>query len=121
MRWVPVGSVQYGFAEGRVAATYVRDAVVAAVGAHGLDKREVPAEFVLRSDAVVESVEIATRESRALISARSEAEWRSMNVANLASLIAGRFHPVPGRPTLFNGVGMGWQDTVAASRALATS
>ena len=89
--------------------------VVAAVGQHGLDAREVDATLVLRSDVVVEGRASALREAGDLIPARSRAEWEAIRPANLKDLVRGDFQRVPGRPCLFAGVGMGWEDLVTAA------
>jgi 1-piperideine-2-carboxylate/1-pyrroline-2-carboxylate reductase [NAD(P)H] len=90
-------------------------AVVAAVGAHGLDRAELPPELVRRSDIAVEGRASAMRESGNLLGARPAAEWTGLPVANLADLVAGRFERRPGRPAVFSGVGMAWEDLVVAS------
>lgn len=91
------------------------DAVVCAIGSHGLDRREVPAALVRRCDVVVEGRASALREAGDLIPARSAREWNEMGLANLAELVTGRFRRRAGHPAFFCGVGMAWQDlTVAA-------
>ncbi|MFI6579472.1 ornithine cyclodeaminase family protein [Nocardiopsis sp. NPDC050513] len=93
------------------------DAVVCAVGVHGPDKRELPADLVLRSDIVVEGRASAMRESGNLLGARPAQEWAAAPrpPANLADLVTGRFTPRPDRPAVFSGVGMAWEDLVIAS------
>jgi len=98
------------------------DAVVCAIGVHGPDKRELPAELVLNADVVVESRAAAMRESGNLLLARPATEWvadaeRGRPLANLAELVTGRFTPLPGRPAVFSGVGMAWEDLVVAQHA----
>ena len=90
-------------------------AIIAAVGQHGLDVREVDSTLVLRSDLVVEGRESSWRESGNLAHARTEAEWRALAPANLKDLIAGNFTRTPGRPALYTGVGMAWEDLVTAA------
>lgn len=89
-------------------------AVVAAVGQHGLDAREVDATLVLRSDVVVEGRASALREAGDLIPARSEEEWNVIRPANLRDLVKGEFERSEGKPCLFAGVGMAWEDLVIA-------
>lgn len=91
------------------------DTVVAAMGAHGLTRREVPPELVLRADVVVESVESALRESGDLIPARTAEEWRRHGLVTLPDLVRGSYRRTPGRPALFTSVGMGWEDLVIAA------
>lgn len=90
-------------------------AVVAAVGQHGLDAREVDAGLVLRSDVVVEGRASALREAGDLIPARSAEEWEAIGPANLRDLVEGEFSRSPGKPCLYAGVGMAWEDLVTAA------
>jgi 1-piperideine-2-carboxylate/1-pyrroline-2-carboxylate reductase [NAD(P)H] len=90
-------------------------AVVAAVGQHGLDAREVDAGLVLRSDVVVEGRASALREAGDLIPARSAEEWEAIRPANLLDLVKGEFERSPGRPCLYAGVGMAWEDLATAA------
>ncbi|WP_087872756.1 ornithine cyclodeaminase family protein [Arthrobacter globiformis] len=90
-------------------------AVVAAVGQHGLAAREVDAGLVLRSDVVVEGRASALREAGDLIPARSAEEWKAIPPANLRDLVKGEFERAAGKPCLYAGVGMAWEDLVIAS------
>ncbi|WP_426998104.1 ornithine cyclodeaminase family protein [Pseudarthrobacter sp. N5] len=90
-------------------------AVVAAVGQHGLDAREVDGALVLRSDVVVEGRASAWREAGDLIPARSVEEWENICPVNLRELVRGELVRTPGRPCLYAGVGMAWEDLVTAS------
>lgn len=90
-------------------------AVVAAVGQHGLDAREVDASLVRRADVVVEGRASAWREAGDLIPARSVEEWKSIQPANLRELVNGEFERIPGRPCVYAGVGMAWEDLVTAA------
>lgn len=92
-----------------------RDAVVAAMGSHGRDRAELPSELVRRSDIVVEARASAMREAGNLLQARDPEEWSGLPVANLADLVCGRFQRTPGRPAVFSGVGMAWEDLVVAT------
>lgn len=73
------------------------------------------AAVVGRIEAVVEGRASAMRESGNLLSARRVEEWADLPVANLADLVAGRFERRPGRPAVFSGVGMAWEDLVVAT------
>ncbi|PYI66901.1 ornithine cyclodeaminase [Arthrobacter livingstonensis] len=96
----------------------VRDsAVVAAIGSHGLDAREVDPVLARRADVVVEGLGSALREAGDLIPARPAEEWAERGLATLSGLVNGRFVPGPGRPLLYTGVGMSWEDIVVAGRA----
>lgn len=90
-------------------------AVVAAVGQHGLDAREVDAGLVLRSDVVVEGRASALREAGDLMPARSAEEWEAIRPANLLDLVKGEFERSPGKPCLYTGVGMSWEDLATAA------
>lgn len=90
-------------------------AVVAAVGQHGLDAREVDAGLVLRSDVVVEGRASALREAGDLIPARSAEDWEAIRPANLLDLVKGAFERSPGKPCLYAGVGMAWEDLATAA------
>lgn len=93
------------------------DAVVAAIGAHGLGMREVPPDLVRRSSVVVESVSAAMRESGNLIQARTPREWDQVGVTTLSDLAGGC--ELPGRgPVLYSSVGMSWEDLTIARAAL---
>lgn len=90
-------------------------AVVAAVGQHGLDAREIDAELVLRSDVIVEGRASALREAGDLIPARSREDWEALHPANLRDLVKGEFSRSPDKPCLYAGVGMAWEDLVTAA------
>lgn len=91
------------------------DAVIAAVGSHGLDARELPESLVRRSDVVVEARASAMREGGNLIPARSIDEWRDHGLSNLQDLVAGALVLHPDRPAVYSGVGMAWEDLVIAT------
>lgn len=92
-------------------------AVVAAIGSHGLDAREIDPALARRAEVVVEGRASALREAGDLIPARSAADWADGGLATLAELVCGRFTPAPGKPLLYTGVGMSWEDIVVAGRA----
>ncbi|WFR84262.1 ornithine cyclodeaminase family protein [Arthrobacter sp. Y-9] len=96
-------------------AAVAPDAVVAAVGQHGLDAREVDAALVHRSDVVVEGRASALREAGDLIPARSAEEWQRIRPANLRDLVVDGIARTPGKPCLYAGVGMAWEDLVTAA------
>lgn len=90
-------------------------AIVAAVGQHGLDAREVDATLVLRADVVVEGRASALREAGDLIPARSAGDWERLAPPNLADAVKGDWERRQGAPALYAGVGMAWEDLVLAS------
>lgn len=90
-------------------------AVIAAIGSHGLNAREIDPELARRANVVVESRVSAMREAGDLIPARSVEEWTDTHLTNLAELVRGSFTRNPERPTLYTGAGMAWQDLVIAS------
>lgn len=90
-------------------------AIIASVGQHGLDAREVDATLVKRAEVVVEGRASSWRESGDLIPARSVEEWQEINPPNLKDLVNGKFRRSEGRPTLYTGVGMAWEDLVSAA------
>ena len=90
-------------------------ALVASVGQHGLDAREIDANLVLRSDIVLESRGGMLREGGNIIPARSKEEWEILHPANIQDAVLGRFTRKKGKPALFTGVGMSWEDLVLAN------
>lgn len=92
-------------------------AVVAAIGSHGLDARELDANLARRADVVVEGRASALCEAGDLIPARSVEEWARIAPPNLADLVAGKVPRRADSPALYTGVGMSWEDLVLAARA----
>ncbi|MDR6167691.1 1-piperideine-2-carboxylate/1-pyrroline-2-carboxylate reductase [NAD(P)H] [Microbacterium paludicola] len=84
-------------------------AVVAAVGAHGLDHRELGSDLVRAADIVVEARASAVRESGNLAGATRGGEPLA-EPANLVELVSGRLSRRPGAPAVYTGVGMAWED-----------
>jgi 1-piperideine-2-carboxylate/1-pyrroline-2-carboxylate reductase [NAD(P)H] len=91
------------------------NAIVAAVGSHGIDAREIDPSLALRADIVVEGRASAMREAGNLIPARSREEWEKEQLTNLAELARGAFTRRLGAPALYTGVGMAWEDLVVAA------
>lgn len=89
-------------------------AIIASVGQHGLDAREVDQTLVRRSKIVVEGRASSWRESGDLIPARSIEQWKEINPPNLKDLVNGKFRRASDKPTLYTGVGMAWEDLVSA-------
>ncbi|WP_336658752.1 ornithine cyclodeaminase family protein [Leucobacter sp. USHLN153] len=94
-------------------------AIVAATGTHGLERRELDDALVSRADVVVEGRASARRENGNLATAFSEADWSgSAAPRTLSQLLRGEFSRTPGRPAVYTGVGMAWEDLVCATAVL---
>ncbi len=96
------------------------DAIVAAIGSHGRDHREVGAGLVRAADLVVEARASALRENGNLAAARTDEEWASggQPIANLVELVRGDVARRPGAPALYTGVGMAWEDLAVVERIM---
>lgn len=95
--------------------TLVADhAIVVAIGTHGRERREVDAALALRSDVVVEGRASAKRENGNLV---EYFETHAEGPGNLRDLVKGQVERHPGRPALYTGVGMAWEDLVCATAA----
>lgn len=94
------------------------DTVVASVGTHGLDAREVGPELLDRADIVVEARAAALREYGDLIPARPAEHWAEAGLPNLRDLAVGGVTRTPGNLALFTGVGMSWQDLVVVTEVV---
>ncbi|QIK64289.1 ornithine cyclodeaminase family protein [Leucobacter viscericola] len=90
-------------------------AIVAAVGTHGLDHRELDDALVSRADIVVEGRKSARAENGNLSTALSDEDWERRPPANLKDLVTGGFVRTPGRPACYTGVGMSWEDLICAA------
>ncbi|WP_395405821.1 ornithine cyclodeaminase family protein (plasmid) [Arthrobacter sp. UC242_113] len=90
-------------------------AIVAAIGTHGKRAREIDDGLVSRADVIVESRASAERENGNLSSYYSSDDWRTRPPANLRELIRGEVKRRPGRPAVYTGVGMSWEDLVCAT------
>lgn len=95
-------------------------AIVAAIGSHGVDHRELAADLVADSDLVVEARASAFRENGNLLGARDLASWQTgaQPVSNLQELVAGSFLRREGHPAVYTGVGMSWEDLAVVARIL---
>lgn len=96
-------------------------AVVAAVGAHGRERREVDTALVLAADVFVEGRASALRENGNLLLARPVEQWERgvQPLTTLAELVRAGVERRAGRPLLYTGVGMAWEDLVMAERIVA--
>lgn len=97
--------------------------VVAAVGSHGADHRELAADLVTDADLLVEARASAYRENGNLLQTREAEAWRTgaQTVANLRELVAGSFRRREGHPAVYTGVGMSWEDLAVVARILRTA
>lgn len=86
--------------------------IIGAAGTHGRDARELDDALIARSDVVVEGRASARAENGNLVSLRDE-DWQG--VSNLADLARADVQLTPGRPVVYTGVGMPWEDLVCAS------
>ncbi|QIM16146.1 ornithine cyclodeaminase family protein [Leucobacter insecticola] len=92
------------------------NAIVAAVGTHGRNRREVDDALVRRADVLVEGRRSAARENGNLSTALSPADWEGRNAPkNLREAVLGGFRRRDGHPAFYSGVGMSWQDLVCAT------
>ncbi|RJN32986.1 ornithine cyclodeaminase family protein [Nesterenkonia natronophila] len=90
-------------------------AVVAAIGSHDPDSREVDASLVRRSACVIESLQSAQAEAGDLIMAVEEGAFSWKDAVALRDLVAGDAELPSDRPKLFKGTGMPWQDLAVVS------
>lgn len=95
-------------------------AVVAAIGSHGAERRELAADLITEADLVVEARASAFRENGNLLQARDLAEWQTgaQPVTNLRELVAGAFVRREARPAVYTGVGMSWEDLAVVAQIL---
>lgn len=90
-------------------------AVVAAIGSHDPDSREVDSSLVRRSTCVVESLQSAKAEAGDLIIAANEGAFSWDEAVLLRELAVGGAEMPSDRPKLFKGTGMPWQDLAVVS------
>lgn len=90
-------------------------AVVAAIGSHDPQSREVDTTLVRRSTAVVESRSSAMREAGDLIIPNEGGEFEWNTAVTIREIVLGEQAVDVSRPRLFKGTGMPWQDLAVAS------
>lgn len=90
-------------------------AVVAAIGSHEPQSREVDTTLVRRSTTVVESRLSAMQEAGDLIipNKRGDFDWSA--AVTIREIVLGEYAVDVTRPRLFKGTGMPWQDLAVAS------
>ncbi len=111
-----------------VTATYSKDPVIAsdwiapgthinAMGSNQANRREIPADLVLRADCIaVDSVEQARMEAGDLLLALDEQGWTSPRLMELKDIVTGKSAgTAPGQVTLFKSIGLAVEDVIAAA------
>lgn len=94
------------------------DATVLAVGSHEPAARETDTALTRRATVIVEETAIALAEAGDLVIPIAEGAFGPAHIAgDLAELVTGGLILPIGRPRLFKGVGMAWQDLVVAAAA----
>lgn len=94
-------------------------AVVAAVGSHEPDARELPAELCARATVVVEDRGAALREAGDVVLAIADGALREQDLVPLRDVVTGAVRPDPARPLVLKTTGMSWEDLVVAEAVLA--
>lgn len=96
-------------------AAVPESACVVAIGSHEPDRRELDATLLGRASVVVEDRATALREAGDVILAVAEGAVQPADLHTLADLVTRRAAIEQGRPTVFKGVGMAWQDLVVGA------
>lgn len=86
------------------------DAVVGAIGSHGRANRELASDLMADADVVVEARSSALRENGNVLLTEQQTPWDSSTLRNLAELVLGDVRRRRGRPAVYTGVGMSWED-----------
>ncbi len=94
------------------------DAVVVAIGSHHPDARETDDALVRRSAVVVESRRSALAEAGDVILPVEAGVIDAAELVGLREVVTGGVTLPEGRPRLFKGTGMSWQDLVVAAAEL---
>jgi ornithine cyclodeaminase len=97
------------------------DVVVIAVGSHEPDARELDSGLLGRATVVVEDVAAALREGGDVIQAVAEGAVVAEDLVPMRELVTGARAVPPGRPLVFKGVGMSWEDLVVAEAVVASA
>ena len=95
--------------------------VVAAVGSHEPDARELDAALLARAQVIVESRATALRECGDVILAVAEGALDPDNLVPLRAVVVGQVAPATDRPIVFKSAGMSWEDLVLAEAASASA
>ena len=90
-------------------------ALVAAIGAHDTDAREVDSVLVRDAACVVESRSSAQREAGDVMIPVAEGVLAIEDLIGLRDVVRGAIAPPSDRPRLFKGTGMPWQDLAVSA------
>lgn len=93
-------------------------AAIVAVGSHELDRRELAAALLGRSQVIVEAERIARTEAGDVAMAVAEGHLALADVVPMARILDERTPVDFDRPRVFKTCGMGWQDLAVARLAL---
>ncbi|UYM05711.1 ornithine cyclodeaminase family protein [Solicola gregarius] len=93
------------------------NACVLAIGAHTPDHRELDSGLMGRSTVVVEDHDTALREAGDVVLAAADGALDIDDTVPLRDLVNGTSTRTSGRPAVFKGTGMSWQDLAVASVA----
>lgn len=94
------------------------DAVVVAIGAHHPGARETDDALVRRAAVVVESRRSALAEAGDVVLPLADGVIAESDLVTLRDVVTGDVTLPAGRPRLFKGTGMSWQDLVVAAAEL---
>lgn len=95
------------------------DVIVAAIGSHEPDARELDSALLARAQVIVEDVPTALRECGDIVLAIADDALSAESLVPLAEVVTGRVRPVDDQPVVFKGSGMAWQDLAVAKRVFA--
>lgn len=93
------------------------DCVIAAVGSHSLNARELDSALIRRSNVIVEDIHTSLREAGDIVRPMNEGMIQKSQLLSLAALIRGEVQLKSGVPTVFKSTGMSWEDLTIASLA----
>ena len=93
------------------------DVVVAAVGSHEPNARELDAPLLNRATVVVEDVATALREAGDIVMAIADGAMTADDSVSMRDVVTGAVTLPGDRPLVFKSVGMSWQDLVVAVRS----
>lgn len=88
---------------------------VAAIGSHQPDRRELPGSLLARACVIVEDVSTAMREAGDIVQAVAEGHIDPADLVDTRFAFKNSWKVEVGRPTVFKGTGMAWQDLAVAN------
>ncbi|HUX04394.1 MAG TPA: hypothetical protein VMV53_05750 [Acidimicrobiales bacterium] len=92
-----------------------QDSLTVAMGAYEPDARELDSTLVARAQVVVEDVGVARRESGDVIFPLAEGVIAPESLLTMREIITGAVAVEHGRPRVYTGSGMSWEDLVVAT------